>query len=82
MVRRADQAVPVQDRSLPGVAAVFLDEFHERGWDADLALALCTLCRRTSRPDLRRALPPCMLQSQVRPSLALVHAKCTEKLWP
>ena len=51
----ARRVLPVQDRSLPGVAAVLLDEFHERGWDADLALALCTLCRGTARPDLRRA---------------------------
>lgn len=47
--------LPDQDRSLPGVAAVLLDEFHERNWDADMALALCTLCRCTARPDLRRA---------------------------
>lgn len=45
--------LPEQDRRLPGIAAVMLDEFHERKWDADLALALCLLCRRTARPDLR-----------------------------
>ena len=45
--------VPDQDASLPGVAAVILDEFHERGWDADLALTLCIDSQRCTCPGLR-----------------------------
>ena len=47
--------VPDQDASLPGVAAVVLDEFHERSWDADLALTLCIDSQHRTRPDLRSA---------------------------
>ncbi len=42
-----------RDPELPGVAAVLLDEFHERSLDADLALALCLEARDVLRPDLR-----------------------------
>jgi ATP-dependent helicase HrpB len=38
---------------LPGVAAVVLDEFHERHLQADVALALVERLRRGRRPDLR-----------------------------
>src|SRR5260221_6174868 len=38
---------------LGGVAAVVLDEVHERHLQADVALALVERLRRTSRPDLR-----------------------------
>jgi ATP-dependent helicase HrpB len=38
---------------LDGVAAVVLDEFHERHLQGDVALALVERLRRTSRPDLR-----------------------------
>ena len=38
---------------LPGVAAVVLDEFHERHLDGDLALALLRRLQRGSRPDLQ-----------------------------
>ncbi len=38
---------------LDGVAAVVLDELHERHVDTDLALALLERLRRTRRPDLR-----------------------------
>ncbi|MBM4394087.1 MAG: ATP-dependent helicase HrpB [Deltaproteobacteria bacterium] len=41
------------DPDLRGVAAVVLDEFHERSLDADLAVALLRRLRRTTRPDLR-----------------------------
>ncbi len=44
-----------RDPELPGVAAVLLDEFHERSLDADLALALCLELREVLRPDLRLA---------------------------
>ena len=38
---------------LTGVAAVVLDEFHERHLQGDVALALVERLRRTRRPDLR-----------------------------
>ena len=38
---------------LDGVAAVVLDEFHERHLEGDLALALLRRLQRTRRPDLR-----------------------------
>ena len=41
------------DSRLDGVAAVVLDEFHERHLDGDVALALLRRLQRTSRPDLR-----------------------------
>jgi ATP-dependent helicase HrpB len=37
---------------LPGVAAVLLDEFHERHLQGDLALALLRRLQRTRRPEL------------------------------
>ncbi|MEM7159686.1 MAG: ATP-dependent helicase HrpB [Myxococcota bacterium] len=41
------------DPELRGVAAVVLDEFHERHVDTDLALTLLRRLQRTSRPELR-----------------------------
>ena len=41
------------DPFLEGVSCVVFDEFHERGIDADLALALVRLVRQTVRPDLQ-----------------------------
>ncbi len=41
------------DPGLAGVAAVILDEVHERGLDADLALALCRDLQCGLRPELR-----------------------------
>jgi ATP-dependent helicase HrpB len=43
----------VASPSLDGVAAVVLDEFHERHLQGDVALALVERLRRASRPDLR-----------------------------
>ncbi|WBB81534.1 ATP-dependent helicase HrpB [Micromonospora sp. WMMD882] len=40
------------DPELPGVAAVLLDEVHERHLDADLALAFTVEARAALRPDL------------------------------
>ncbi|WDZ88080.1 ATP-dependent RNA helicase [Micromonospora cathayae] len=40
------------DPELPGVAAVLLDECHERQLDADLALAFTVEARAALRPDL------------------------------
>ena len=41
------------DPALEGVAAVLLDEVHERALEADLALALCLDLQRMLRPELR-----------------------------
>lgn len=41
-----------RDPELPGVAAVLIDECHERQLDADLLLAFCLDIRATLRPDL------------------------------
>lgn len=41
------------DPALEGVAVVILDEFHERGLNADLALALCLDIQRNLRDDLK-----------------------------
>jgi ATP-dependent helicase HrpB len=41
-----------RDPELSGVAAVVIDECHERHLDADLLLAFCVEVRQTLRPDL------------------------------
>jgi ATP-dependent helicase HrpB len=43
----------LSDRTLTGVSAVLLDEFHERHLDGEVALALLRRLQRTARPDLR-----------------------------
>jgi ATP-dependent helicase HrpB len=43
----------LSDPGLDGVAAVLLDEVHERSLDSDLALALCCDLQRVLRPELR-----------------------------
>jgi len=43
----------VGDITLPGIAAVVLDEFHERSLEMDLVLGLLVRLRETVRPDLR-----------------------------
>jgi ATP-dependent helicase HrpB len=43
----------LRDPALRGVHTVVLDEFHERAWEADLALLWCRHLRVSSRPDLR-----------------------------
>lgn len=42
----------LEDPSLPGIAGVMLDEFHERSRHADLALAMLREVRSTLREDL------------------------------
>ncbi|MDF1561865.1 MAG: ATP-dependent helicase HrpB [Deltaproteobacteria bacterium] len=42
----------LEDPHLEGVAAVLLDEFHERNLHADLGLALLTRLQATERPEL------------------------------
>ena len=41
------------DPGLEGIAAVILDEIHERSLESDLGLALCLDLQRMLRPDLR-----------------------------
>nr|MCU0704554.1 DEAD/DEAH box helicase [Fimbriiglobus sp.] len=41
------------DPFLESISCVVFDEFHERGIDADLALAMVRLVRQTVRPDLQ-----------------------------
>ena len=43
----------LDDPSLDGVAAVLLDEFHERSLDADLGLAFALQSQAILRPDLK-----------------------------
>lgn len=43
----------LDDPELPGVAAVILDEFHERSLDGDFGLALALDVQGALRPDLR-----------------------------
>ncbi|MFM8291653.1 MAG: helicase-related protein, partial [Planctomycetia bacterium] len=45
----------LDDISLEGIAAVVLDEFHERSLEMDLVLGLLVRIRQTVRPDLRVA---------------------------
>ncbi len=52
----------VQDPFLDGVAAVLLDEFHERHLEGDLALAMLREVRETVRPDLRLGVMSATLQ--------------------
>ncbi|MFH1811490.1 MAG: ATP-dependent helicase HrpB [Pseudomonadota bacterium] len=48
---------------LPGVAAVLLDEFHERHLDGDFLLAALQRLRRSRRPDLRLVVMSATLQA-------------------
>ena len=57
------------DPTLDGVAAVLLDEVHERALEADLAMALCL--------DLQRVLRPELLQRVLRPELRLLAMSAT-----
>ncbi|HYS81193.1 MAG TPA: ATP-dependent helicase C-terminal domain-containing protein [Anaeromyxobacteraceae bacterium] len=51
------------DPALPGVAAVVLDEFHERHLDGDLALALLRRLIGGDRPDLKLVVMSATLQA-------------------
>jgi ATP-dependent helicase HrpB len=52
------------DPQLRGVAAVILDEFHERHLDGDLALALLRQLQRGPRPELRLVVMSATLDGQ------------------
>lgn len=43
----------IEDQSLPGVAAILFDEFHERSLDGDLGLALALDAQSALREELR-----------------------------
>lgn len=43
----------IADQSLPGIAAILFDEFHERSLDGDLGLALSLDAQAALRDDLR-----------------------------
>lgn len=69
---------------LDGVAAVVLDEFHERSLQSDLALALLQQLRQARRPDLRlvvmsATLAPAPLLDYLQPAEALA---CEARLFP
>ncbi len=51
------------DPSLTGTALVLFDEFHERGLQADLALALCLDVRKNLREDLKILVMSATLES-------------------
>ena len=51
------------DPELSGVSCVIFDEFHERGLQADLGLALCLEAMEAFRPDLRLLVMSATLQT-------------------
>lgn len=53
----------LSDPQLRGVAAVVIDEFHERHLDGDLALALLRRLQKSTRPDLRLVVMSATLES-------------------
>ncbi|MES2202647.1 MAG: ATP-dependent helicase HrpB [candidate division FCPU426 bacterium] len=70
--------------NLNGVAAVILDEFHERSLDADLALAMLSRLRERGRPDLRLLVMSATLDSDAV-SEFLGHAPvihCPGRIFP
>ncbi len=58
-----------QDPSLPGVACILFDEFHERSLQADLGLALSLESRSLLRPDLRLVVMSATLDAEGAASL-------------
>ncbi|MFM8985391.1 MAG: ATP-dependent helicase HrpB [Planctomycetia bacterium] len=54
----------LDDISLEGIAAVVLDEFHERSLEMDLVLGLLVRIRQTVRPDLRVAVMSATLAAE------------------
>jgi ATP-dependent helicase HrpB len=68
----------VQDPFLEGIAAVVLDEFHERHLEGDLALAMLKEVQQTVRADLRLCVMSATLDTgpllEFLPGAALVQA--------
>ena len=65
------------DPSLPGVAAVVFDEFHERHLHGDISLARALQIQRTTRPALRiivmsATLETARLEAYLAPAATLV----------
>ncbi len=54
----------ISQPELPQVAAIVLDEFHERHLQGDLALAALRRLQRTRRPDLRLLVMSATLETQ------------------
>jgi ATP-dependent helicase HrpB len=54
----------LRDHTLQGVAAVVLDEFHERHLQGDLALAYLKRLKGTTRPDLKLIVMSATLDAQ------------------
>lgn len=52
------------DPELSGIGLVVLDEFHERGLNADLALALCRDAQRGLRPGLKLLVMSATLEAE------------------
>jgi ATP-dependent helicase HrpB len=75
------------DPELTGVAAVLLDEFHERSIDTDLSLALLTDVRASLRPDLRlvvmsATIDPEPVAELLRPGRPVPVVRATAPLFP
>jgi ATP-dependent helicase HrpB len=69
--------------TLPGTAAVLLDEFHERHLATDLALALLARLQKTARPDLRLGVMSATLDSEpVRSFLACPSVRSEGRAFP
>ncbi|HEY6564511.1 MAG TPA: DEAD/DEAH box helicase, partial [Pirellulaceae bacterium] len=54
----------MDDCALEGVAAVVLDEFHERSVEIDLAFGMLRRIQETLRPDLRLVIMSATLETQ------------------
>lgn len=54
----------VSSPSLPGVAAIVFDEFHERSLHVDLGLAMARHCQEQKRPDLRLVVMSATLEAE------------------
>ncbi|MBC8072299.1 MAG: ATP-dependent helicase HrpB, partial [Deltaproteobacteria bacterium] len=73
----------IDDPSLPGIAAVVFDEFHERHLDGDLALALVRALQRGARPELRIAVMSATLDVEpVAAWLGAAPLRCAGRTFP
>ncbi|MFN7150952.1 MAG: ATP-dependent helicase HrpB [Microthrixaceae bacterium] len=75
------------DPELTGVAAVLLDEFHERSIDTDLSLAMLADVRGSLRPDLRlivmsATIDPEPVATLLRPDHPVPVVRATAPLFP